>query len=227
MQDTFTTVTLLGIGIALSPVPILATIVLLSTREAGRNGLAYAFGFFTGLTILAMLVAWFMRQQGLSPRSTTSHLAVGGTLALGLLLIVFSSYQLTHHHRNMEVPPVPRWLRIVDRFRTPQSAGLGFFNSAFNAKNFALILVAASTVGQNALSTLETSIALGLLLIIAMLGIIAPLTIYFLGGRRSTALLERCKLWLIRNNATVIAVLFLFFGIVLVVKGVLKLNRLN
>jgi threonine/homoserine/homoserine lactone efflux protein len=227
MQDTFTSVTLLGIGIAMSPIPILATILLLSTREAKRNGLAYAIGFFTGLTVLTVAVVWFVRAHGLSPRSTTSHVVAGGTLALGLALVAFSSYQLTHRKDSIETPPIPRWLRVVDRFRTPQSAGLGFFNSAFNAKNFALLLVAASIVGENALDPVETSIAVILLLIFAMLGIIAPLSIYLVGGQRSTNLLEAWKLWLIRNNATVMGVLFLFFGVVMVIKGIMKLNTLG
>jgi hypothetical protein len=224
MQDTISTVTLLGIGIAMSPVPILATILLLSTREAGRNGLAYAVGFLVGLTALTVLVFWVVRQQEVSLSSAKSHVVAVGTLALGLALVAFSSYQLTHRRQNLETPPVPGWLRIVDRFRTPQSAGLGFFNSAFNAKNFALLLVAASIVGENRLNPLETSIALVLLLVLAMLGIIAPLCIYLIGGQRSTSLLDAGKRWLILHNATVMAVLFLFFGVILAIKGVLKLN---
>jgi threonine/homoserine/homoserine lactone efflux protein len=226
VQDAFGTVALLGLGIALSPVPILATILLLSTYEARSNGLGYAAGFLIGLTVLAIVVAWFTRVFGSSPHSMPSHGVVVGTLVMGLALIGFSSWQLTHRHTSVEAPPVPRWLRIVDRFRTPQSAGLGFFNSALNAKNFALLLVAASAVGQNRLELAQSSLAMVLLLLFAMLGILVPLTIYLAGGNRSTTLLERWKTWLIRNNGTVMAVLFLFFGVVLVIKALMKLNTL-
>jgi threonine/homoserine/homoserine lactone efflux protein len=227
MQDVFTSVTMLGIGIAMSPIPILATILLLSTREARRNGVAYAVGFFIGLTVLSALVVWVVHAYGRSPRSGTSHVVVLGTIAMGLSLMGFSAWQLTRRHQSVEAPPVPRWLRVLDQFRTPQSLGLGLFNSAFNAKNFALLLVAASIVGQSSLDPLQSSIALALLLLFAMVGIIAPLGVYLVGGQRSTTTLEKWKLWLIRHNGSVLAVLFLFFGIILVIKGVLKLNTLG
>jgi hypothetical protein len=39
-------------------------------------------------------------------------------------------------------------------------------------------------------------------------------------GKRGTGILESWKAWLGQNNATVMAVLFLFFAVVLIGKGV-------
>jgi hypothetical protein len=146
---------------------------------------------------------------------------------MGLVLIGLSSWQLTHRRHSIDAPPIPRWLRIVDAFHPQHSAGLGFFNAAFNAKNFALLVVAASVVGENRLGVAHTSIALGLLLFLAMLGILAPLAMYLVGGNRSASILDRWKAWLIRNNGTVMAAMFLFFGVVLVLKALGKLNTLT
>ena len=51
-------------------------------------------------------------------------------------------------------------------------------------------------------------------------GLIAtPVFLYLLGGERARAQLDELKDWLGRNNATVMSVLLLVFGVVLISKG--------
>ena len=56
--------------------------------------------------------------------------------------------------------------------------------------------------------------------VIAALGVAAPLVVTVALGDRSKGILESWRAWLEQNNATVMAVLFLVFAVVLIGKGV-------
>jgi len=56
--------------------------------------------------------------------------------------------------------------------------------------------------------------------VIAGLGVAAPLVVTVALGARSQGILESWRTWLEQNNATVLAVLFLVFAVVLIGKGV-------
>jgi hypothetical protein len=53
-----------------------------------------------------------------------------------------------------------------------------------------------------------------------VLGVAAPLVVTVALGDRSKGILEGWRSWLEQNNATVLAVLFLVFAVVLIGRGV-------
>jgi hypothetical protein len=64
-------------------------------------------------------------------------------------------------------------------------------------------------------------VVLLLLVLVASIGIIAPVAVYFLmGEEKATRVLNAWKTWLQANNATVMIVLFVVFGVVLIGKGI-------
>jgi hypothetical protein len=60
--------------------------------------------------------------------------------------------------------------------------------------------------------------------LIGSIGIIAPVAVYFAMGDRAARVLGGWKTWLSANNATVMFVLFLVFGVVLIGKGISGLS---
>ena len=63
-----------------------------------------------------------------------------------------------------------------------------------------------------------------MLIIVGSLGIIAPVGVYFAMGDRAAQVLGGWKTWLAANNATVMMVLFLVFGVTLIGKGISGLS---
>ena len=53
-------------------------------------------------------------------------------------------------------------------------------------------------------------------MVIASIGVAAPLVIYFVMGERSAGLLQRLKTWLGHNNAVIMSVLLLVIGVKLI-----------
>ena len=56
--------------------------------------------------------------------------------------------------------------------------------------------------------------------LLASLTVVAPVAYYLVAGERADATLQTMKTWLIRNNAAVISVLLLVFGVKLLAEGV-------
>jgi hypothetical protein len=56
--------------------------------------------------------------------------------------------------------------------------------------------------------------------VIAVLGVAAPLVVVVALGDRATPILQTWRAWLEQNNATVMAILFLVFAVVLIGKGI-------
>jgi len=55
---------------------------------------------------------------------------------------------------------------------------------------------------------------------VAVLGVGAPIVVTAILGDRSPKVLDGWRVWLTQNNATVMSVLFLIFGVVLVGQGI-------
>ncbi len=68
----------LGLGIALNPIAIVVAILILGTVNTPKNGIAFAFGWISGLTILLVLTALIVQERSMAdPESTRSIVYVG------------------------------------------------------------------------------------------------------------------------------------------------------
>ena len=85
-----------------------------------------------------------------------------------------------------------------------------------NPKNLLIIIAAGVAVAQTGISSGSQAIAWTVFTIVAAIGVAAPVVIYFALGDRAKAILDGLKVWLIRHNTAVLAVLFLIIGFKLI-----------
>jgi len=96
--------------------------------------------------------------------------------------------------------------------------------AAVNPKNLVLIVGAATGVAQLGVPTSDAVAALVVFVVVGSLSVAAPVCYYLLGGERAKATLDGAKSWLVLNNATVMTVLFVVFGVVLISNGLAPLT---
>jgi threonine/homoserine/homoserine lactone efflux protein len=89
---------------------------------------------------------------------------------------------------------------------------MGVTLSAVNPKNLLLVVGAAAAIAQTGASTASQAVALIVFIVIATLGVGAPVAIYYLMGDRATKILGDLHDWLARENATIMAVICLIIG---------------
>jgi len=210
----------LAIGIAISPVPIIAVILMLITPKARSNGLAFLLGWMLGLFVAATIVLVIANTAGIAESSDPSTVVSVIKLVLGLLLLFAALRQWRTRPKAGEEAPLPKWMGALDGFNPGKALLVAVLLSGVNPKNLILNATAAADIAQAGLSGADQAVALIVLVVVGSLGIIAPVGVYLGMGDRAGELLGGWKTWLAANNATVMFVLFLVFGVSLIGKGI-------
>src|SRR5215218_7376064 len=124
-----------AVGVALSPVPIIAVVVILATPNGRRKGLAFLAGWVAALAILGTIVLIAASGAGASESGQPADWLSVLKLVFGLLLLVVAVKQWRGRPRGDNDPELPSWMKAIDRFTPGRSAGFAAVLAAVNPKN--------------------------------------------------------------------------------------------
>ena len=213
-----------GVGVALSPLPIVAVVLMLATPKGRVNGPAFILGWVFGLAVAGMIVLMVAGGADMSdpgePSSGNSYLKI----ALGVLLLGLAARQFRGRPQGDDQAELPAWMKTLDNFNAVKAAGAAVLPAAVNPKNLILIVGAAMAISQTNSSTGAEAGALALFVVIGTIGPAIPVVIYFFMRDRADAILGHLKAWMTRQNATIIAVICLIIGAKLIGDAVSSLS---
>jgi threonine/homoserine/homoserine lactone efflux protein len=209
-----------GVVVGLSPIPIVAVVLILATPRAGANGVAFLLGWLAGLavvgTIVLLLSSGASASEDGQPATWVSWLKLG----LGVILLLLGAKQIRGRPRGDQPGELPKWMRTIDAFAPPRALEFGVLLSAVNPKNLLMTVAAGAAIAQTGVSAGQQAIALAVFIVVGTLGVGAPLVLYLALGERSRKLLDEVKGWMAANNAVIMAVLLLVIGAKLIGDGV-------
>ncbi|MFN2218548.1 MAG: GAP family protein [Anaerolineae bacterium] len=208
-----------AIGVAISPIPIIAVILMLFSKRARSNGLAFLAGWVLALAIVGAVVLVLAGAGKVSAGGTPSTLSHLVHLLLGLLLLFLAVRNWQKRPKEGETPEMPKWMATIDSFTAGRALGLSALLAGVNPKNLALAVAAALSIAQAGLSGAQPWIALAVFVLVASLSVSAPVLYYLIAGQSAEKTLNTWKAWLTANNATVMFVLLLVLGVKLVGDG--------
>jgi threonine/homoserine/homoserine lactone efflux protein len=220
MGDAIGQVLPLAVGVALSPVPIIAVVLMLGTPRARTNGPAFILGWLVGLSLVGVIVLLVSSGADASDDEGPAKWVSILKLVLGVLLLGIAARQWRGRPRGDADAGLPRWMETIDRFTPTRSAAMGLALSAINPKNLVLTVGAAAAIAQTGLGTGEQAAALAVFVLLCTLGPGIPVAVYFLMGDRATHILEDLKTWMGRNNAAIMAVICLVIAAKLIGDGI-------
>jgi threonine/homoserine/homoserine lactone efflux protein len=209
-----------AIGIAISPVPIIAVILILFSDRARTNGPAFLAGWIVGLSVVSGVVYLVSDAANASSDTTSSDTISWGKVVLGVLLLGLARRNWAKRPKPGETPALPKWMSTVESITPVRAFGLAVLLSVVNPKNLVLAVGAAAGLGQLGLDTGEAVVGLVVFVAVASVSILAAVVYQFAGGAHARASLDEMKAWMTEHNAAVMAVLFLVFGVVLISKGI-------
>ena len=209
-----------AIGVAISPVPIIAVILMLFSQKARVNGPAFLVGWVVALAIVSAIVYVLSHDGNVATNSTASDSVSWGKIVLGVMLLAMARRNWRKRPAPGEEPALPKLLATVETVSPVKALGLGVALAAVNPKNLILTMGAAAGLAQvPGLSTTDAVVAIAVFVVIASLTIAGPVIYSVVGGARAKATLDSAKTWLTAHNAAVMGVLFLVFGVDLIAKG--------
>jgi Sap, sulfolipid-1-addressing protein len=210
----------LAIGVALSPVSIIAVVVLLTSSRARSLGPAFVLGWLLGLLVVGAIVLAVVGPSGAGSSGQRTTWVSWVMIVVGVLLLVAAVHRLRGRTGRGEEVPLPAWLGALDRLKPAAALGGGVVLGGVRPKSFLLAAGGAAAIAQTGITGGQQAIAYAVFAVIATVGVAVPVVIYFAMGTRSAALLGRLKGWMRRNNAVIVAVVLLVIGVTLIGDGI-------
>ena len=209
-----------AVGVAISPVPIIAVILMLFSERARVNGSAFLVGWVAALGIVSVAAYLLSDVSDASTSVTASDTISWGKIALGVLLVLLAARTWHTQPGPREQARVPKWMRGIDQLTAGKALGLGLALAGVSPKNLILTAAAGASLAQLGLSATDAAVSLIVFVTIGSLTIATPLVYYLAGGEHSKAQLDAIKGWLTAHNAAVMTVLLLIFGTNLIATGI-------
>lgn len=210
----------LAIGIAISPLPIIAVILMLLSRRAVSTSTGFLLGWLAGIVVVTVIVLVLVGQAGNTSSGKPSTLSSVLKIIFGALLLLLAARQWRDRPKEGEQGTMPKWMSAIDSFTFVKAFGLAFVLSGINPKNLLLCLGAGTIIGAGHLSVGDEVIVMVVFTLIASCTVTIPVIGYLLARDRMAAPLNSLRGWLTQNNAAVMAVLLLVLGVALIGKGI-------
>jgi len=210
-----------AVVVMVSPINIIAAILLLFSPRPVPAAAAYLAGFAAGVGAVLVVFDLVAEQVDWSS-SDSSRVAALLRIALGVFLLV-AAVKKVRKHAAAEGPAElgPR-MRGISSMAPRRAARSGLTIGALNPKNIAMALASALAIGAAGLSGAQSAAVIAVYVVLASLGVATPLVVTLVLGDRSTNILEGWRHWLEQYNDVVMAVLYFVFAFVLIGNGIQK-----
>ena len=217
MTDGIAEVLPFAVGVAISPVPIIAVILMLFSGRARVNGPVFLLGWAVALAVVSGIA--FVAGDAAS-ESTTADAVSWSQVFVGALFVLLAARTWRQRAPHGEQPEPPKWMVGIDSFSPGKALSFALLLAGVNPKNLLLAAGAGVAVAGLGLPATEAVVSLAVFVVLASLTIAGPVVYYLVGGATARTRLDAVKEWLALHNDAVMTVLFLVLGVNLIAKGI-------
>ncbi|KLN35605.1 membrane protein [Cellulosimicrobium funkei] len=212
-----------AVGVLISPLPIVAVVLMLVSGRAKTNAFAFLVGWFVAVGAVTLLVATLAGAATPDDEGPPLWAAIL-KIVLGVLLLLLAVKQWRGRPRAGVEPPAPKWMAAIDAFTPVKAAGLAVLLGAVNPKNLLLVVSGGAAIASAAPADTNAQVVASVVFaLVASVGVATPVFIYLFMGSRAATMLDELKAWMIHNNAVIMAVLLLVIGAKMLGDGVAAL----
>jgi threonine/homoserine/homoserine lactone efflux protein len=210
----------LALGVAISPVPVIAAILMLLSPRAKATSVGFLLGWVLGIVIAVTLFTLLSSVLPSGDADDSDPIRGVIQIVLGALLLLLSVRQFRSRPKPGEEPKLPKWMQAIDKVTFGKALGLGFLLSAVNPKNLLLAIGAGSAIGAAGLDGGETAGVIAVYTLIAACTVLVPVVGYLIAANRLRGPLDALRGWLGRENAVIMGILVLVIGVDLIGEGI-------
>ena len=170
-----------AVGIAISPIPIIAVILMLFSARARVNSPGVPARLGGGARGRECCRVRARRRRGRRYELRASDAVSWSKILLGILLLLAAA-ELAAQAGPGGHPEMPKWMGGIDGLSPGKALGLGVLLSSVNPKNLALAIGASAGLAQLGVSTTDAGVALIVFVVVASITIAGPVVYYLFGG---------------------------------------------
>ncbi|MFG3227703.1 GAP family protein [Kitasatospora sp. NPDC048194] len=190
-----------AVAVALSPLPLIAVLLILAAPRGRTNGLAFTAGWVLGLGVVATVVV--VAGNALDPDDGRPTWSYWLKLGLGTLLLLLAVRQWRDRPRPGHITAPPTWLLGVDRLTAARAAGLAVTQVVGHPRTLLPAVGGAASIAAAPTGAGAKAVAAALLVLIGSLGAIVPLTVHRRGTERSIRALGEWRAWAATHSAAI------------------------
>lgn len=211
----------IGIGVAISPLAIVAVILMATSGKGRSNGTAFVLGCYVWAVVFVSVLALIGRAAGSDETGSGTHITVDVIeIVLGALLFGLAIVQWRRRNHK----ETPKWMSALDGFSVWKAFVLGILISGpLSPKDLPLLIAAGGRISQASLVWNEFLIVIMIFGFIGVLAVTVPWLISVISPSKVEARLSGMRDWLVTNHAVIMTVLFLLLGAKLIGSGVADL----
>jgi threonine/homoserine/homoserine lactone efflux protein len=210
----------LAVGIAISPIPIIAAILMLLSPRAKITSVGFLLGWVVGIVVAVVVFNLLSSVLPHNEGDDASPVVGVIKIVLGLLLLLLAVRNWRSRPRKGEPAPLPKWMSAIDSMTFGKAAGLGFLLSAVNPKNLLMAASAGVAMSAVSLSAGETTAVVAIFTVIAACTVLVPVVGYLVAAQAMSGTLTTLREWLGANNTAIMAVLVLVIGTKMIGDGI-------
>ena len=182
---------LIGVAVALDPLPLTAFLVVLPSKRGVRKGAAYLFGWLVSLAIVVTITVLATGNNPPKPNTAPSLASLAVKIVIGTFLVRIAIRQRRRRGLPKKSKKPPKWQEHVDIMSPWFAMGL-----APALQPWTLIAAGAATVVEAKLSSWESYLALIGFCVLASASYIAMEIYAGFKPDQSQAFLARIRTWL-------------------------------
>jgi threonine/homoserine/homoserine lactone efflux protein len=205
---------LIGVAIALDPLPLTAFIVVLSAQRGVRKGAAYVFGWLVSLAVVVSVTVAATGNNPPRPSTVPSLAVLAVKIILGLILVWVAVRRYRRMGRPKPPKKPPKWQAHVDTMSPWFAMGL-----APALQPWGLIAAGAATVVEAKLSSWESYLTLVMFCLLASASYLAVEIHAAFRFQQNQALLARIRNLIAAHTDQVIILGSLILGSWLIVNS--------
>ncbi len=206
---------LIGLAVALDPLPLTAFMVVLPSERGLRKGAAFVFGWLASLAIVITATVLATGNNPPKPSTVPSLASLAVRIAIGTFLVGIAIRQRRRIGRTKRPKKVPKWQEHVDKMSPWFAMAL-----APALQPWALIGAGAANVVEAKLSDWESYIALFGFCVLASASYIAMEIYAGFRPDQSQAFLARFRTWMETHTDQAIILGSFIFGFWLIANSI-------
>jgi threonine/homoserine/homoserine lactone efflux protein len=199
-----------ALAVALSPISIIAVVLVLGSPTARSAGPAFALGWIGGLVAVSVVVVVVLG-AGSDPDSDDPGIS-WLKVAIGLVFLVMAANQWRKRPKDGQEPETPKWMATIDTATPARAVLLGAALSGANPKNLALTLAAAASIAEAGLDQADEAIAIAVFVAIGSVTVAGAVLFYLLDAKGAARPLDAIMRFMSDNNAVIMMVVLLLLG---------------
>lgn len=207
-------------AIAISPLPIIAVILMLMSPRAVRLGSTFAIGWIAGIAVAVTLFTLLADAVPSGGDEGPQPILGVVQLLLGVGLLGLGWRQWRSRPAAGERTELPGWMSRIDQMSIAAALGMGLALSALNPKNLLAAAAAGANVGRAGLDPGQTVSVLALFCLVAATTVLIPTLLAVLAPSRTATALGGLRDWLAQYNTVIMVTLLVFIGVKVLGEGI-------